>query len=67
MKWDNHYVEDCGHLHVLPSEDSIPHCPANSCMCDPILEIIPRPDNSVGVVYLHRVLRLEDESGNNCT
>lgn len=55
-KWDNHYDKDMDRLHVTPAQDSIPHCPAETCYCKPSLELIQRGDNSVGAVYLHRVL-----------
>lgn len=53
-KWHNHYVKDIDHLHVIPVNDTIPHCPANTCYCGPSLELISRADNSVGAVYLHK-------------
>lgn len=53
-KWENHYTEEADHLHVMPIGDTIPHCPANSCYCEPSLELVARHDNSVGAVFLHR-------------
>lgn len=55
QEWANHYVEAADHLHVIPVGDTIPHCPANSCYCEPSLELIAREDGSVGAVFLHKV------------
>jgi len=56
-QWQNHYTESVDHLHVMPVGDTIPHCPANTCYCGPSVELVDRPDQSVGVVFLHKVLR----------
>jgi len=56
-KWSNHYIEDLDRLHVMPVGDSIPHCPAESCYCKPTLELMERPDNSVGAVLLHQIMK----------
>lgn len=55
-KWDNHYVKESDHLHVTPMSDHELHLISVECPCFPSLELIARPDDSVGAVYLHRVV-----------
>lgn len=42
--------------HVIPNNDGVQHDCAETCVCGPTCEPVPRADDSIGWLYIHHSL-----------